>query len=63
MRALLLLISIYLIKSNEGAFCGTGTIPFRLEVLESGDFVLGCATPTCLCVSNGGSDAQFNVCS
>ncbi|KAE9549579.1 hypothetical protein FO519_007200 [Halicephalobus sp. NKZ332] len=36
-------------------------IPFRLEVLESGDFVLGCATPTCLCASDGGSDAQFNA--
>uniref|UniRef100_A0AC34RLL8 Uncharacterized protein n=1 Tax=Panagrolaimus sp. JU765 TaxID=591449 RepID=A0AC34RLL8_9BILA len=60
MKLLLIFLSFCLLDTNLAAFCGSGALPFRLEVLETGDYVLGCASPSCLCVDNGGSDAQFN---
>uniref|UniRef100_A0A7E5A0N1 HintN domain-containing protein n=1 Tax=Panagrellus redivivus TaxID=6233 RepID=A0A7E5A0N1_PANRE len=47
------------VNSALAAFCGSTAIPFRFEVTESGDFVLGCATPSCMCATPAG-DSQFN---
>uniref|UniRef100_A0AC34FCQ1 Uncharacterized protein n=1 Tax=Panagrolaimus sp. ES5 TaxID=591445 RepID=A0AC34FCQ1_9BILA len=58
MKLLIFVLFCLLINHGWAAFCGSTAIPFRFEVLESGDFVLGCATPTCMCARPAG-DSQF----
>lgn len=59
------LIMICMLSKIFAAKCGSSGIPFRLEVLPSGQLVLGCATPSCFGAENGGHgvirDSQFNV--
>ena len=55
-----IILSTVVFQSASAAFCGSTAIPFRFEVLENGEFVLGCATPACMCAKPAG-DSQFNV--
>ncbi|KAF8373868.1 hypothetical protein PRIPAC_80297, partial [Pristionchus pacificus] len=47
MLARLLVAGALLAVGAHASFCGESTIPFSLEILESGQPVLGCARPTC----------------
>ncbi|VDN26004.1 unnamed protein product [Gongylonema pulchrum] len=55
-----------IIRGAAGATCGSSGIPFRLEVLPSGQLVLGCASPSCFGAEQGGRsvmhDSKFEEC-
>ncbi|CAJ0959560.1 unnamed protein product, partial [Mesorhabditis belari] len=60
-----LLIASSLIGTLAAGTCGGSGIPFRFEVLPSGQPVLGCASPQCFGSENGGRDvlhdSHFNA--
>ncbi|KAK5977478.1 Warthog protein 1 [Trichostrongylus colubriformis] len=60
---LLLIILLTAVPLLRAASCGGSAIPFRFEVLPSGNQVLGCASPSCFGGGTGGSsglnDALF----
>lgn len=49
-----------LIGTAASASCGSSGIPFRFEVLPSGQPVLGCGSPTCFGAENGGKDLRHD---
>nr|Q94128.1 RecName: Full=Warthog protein 1; Contains: RecName: Full=Warthog protein 1 N-product; Contains: RecName: Full=Warthog protein 1 C-product; Flags: Precursor [Caenorhabditis elegans]AAB17540.1 ZK [Caenorhabditis elegans] len=49
-----------LIGTAASASCGSSGIPFRFEVLPSGQPVLGCGSPTCFGAENGGRDLRHD---
>uniref|UniRef100_A0A914W217 Uncharacterized protein n=1 Tax=Plectus sambesii TaxID=2011161 RepID=A0A914W217_9BILA len=52
------LLIILQIESVQASSCGTGAVPFRLEVLPSGAISIGCAVPSCFGGEEGGADAH-----
>ncbi|KAF1766580.1 hypothetical protein GCK72_006538 [Caenorhabditis remanei] len=49
-----------IIGTVASASCGSSGIPFRFEVLPSGQPVLGCGSPTCFGSENGGKDLRHD---
>uniref|UniRef100_A0A914WFR7 WxxW domain-containing protein n=1 Tax=Plectus sambesii TaxID=2011161 RepID=A0A914WFR7_9BILA len=49
-----LLVGFSLLPASLGFSCGSSAIPFRLEVLQDGTPILGCATPNCFGGGEGG---------
>lgn len=49
-----------LIGTAASASCGSSGIPFRFEVLPSGQPVLGCGSPTCFGAENAGKDLRHD---
>uniref|UniRef100_A0A1I7WXK1 HintN domain-containing protein n=1 Tax=Heterorhabditis bacteriophora TaxID=37862 RepID=A0A1I7WXK1_HETBA len=62
---ILLLVVLSFLPLSFAASCGGSGIPFRFEVLPSGIPILGCGSPQCFGVENGGRDilhdAKFQV--
>ncbi|KAK6058353.1 hypothetical protein COOONC_04079, partial [Cooperia oncophora] len=54
-KMLLLALLLTAIPLSRAASCGGSAIPFRFEVLPSGNPVLGCASPSCFGGGPGGS--------
>uniref|UniRef100_A0A914WGG1 Hint domain-containing protein n=1 Tax=Plectus sambesii TaxID=2011161 RepID=A0A914WGG1_9BILA len=48
------------IESVRASYCGTGAVPYRLNVLPSGAVSLGCAVPSCFGGEEGGADAHLH---
>uniref|UniRef100_A0A914VWX7 Hint domain-containing protein n=1 Tax=Plectus sambesii TaxID=2011161 RepID=A0A914VWX7_9BILA len=54
-NALLVILQIEYIRAS---FCGSGAVPFRLDVLPSGAVSMGCAVPSCFGGEEGGVGAH-----
>ncbi|KAK6032692.1 intein splicing region, partial [Ostertagia ostertagi] len=54
---LFLVLMLAAIPLSRAASCGSSAMPFRFEVLPSGNPVLGCATPSCFGGGPGGSES------
>lgn len=53
-------VLLVIVRSAAGATCGSSGIPFRLEVLPSGQLVLGCASPSCFGAEQGGRSVMHD---
>uniref|UniRef100_A0A914DVA1 Uncharacterized protein n=1 Tax=Acrobeloides nanus TaxID=290746 RepID=A0A914DVA1_9BILA len=56
-----LLINFLVQRFVYSAFCGNSAIPFRFEVVQSGDVILGCASPSCFGTDYGGKASLYDT--